>query len=223
MKQKNRLKRALCNQSGASMLFVLGVILLLFAVGISVYTATTASSGTVNNRFQTDTATLYAQSMQQTILSALSNSKDDEGTEVALAKTLGAQLLALAYRSGSGAQSFSLSPTINSAAIEGITDVTIAFDADVAIAEAVEAQEEIKVGDVIIQPAQPRIPRTATINMVGDVTVTVRATYLKKTLVTVATYSYSGGLIQEIDERGTMAIQNSGEWGLVAYDMAQVG
>ena len=75
----NRLIRILKNKTGASLVFVVGVMLLLLAVGVSALTAASSNAGFAQRQRQFNQVRILADSVHQNILFSLQSDPSDEG------------------------------------------------------------------------------------------------------------------------------------------------
>lgn len=85
--------KALQNQNGMSLLFVLAVMLLLLALGVSALTAAGLNFGAGTAQRERSQLHLYAHSMERVIRAALENSEEQSETALVDAETLGGWIM----------------------------------------------------------------------------------------------------------------------------------
>ena len=211
------------------MLFVLGVMLLLLAVGVSTLAAAGASSGFALSQRNYSRIMLLGDSVHKNILYSLQNDPSDDSL---LAYQL-ARALYAAYEtdSGAGLESMELvlsfdAPELSEKYNNGdiyVESITLAFPRQEVTVRPAKPAVTDEDGGLLA----PREPKTATVNAVMTVMVEVAAG--KRTVRTVATYRYSGGALNddplETGTGGEMVFLPDdgngggfGKWELVKYE-----
>ena len=206
MFRRSRVFKILKNKSGASLLFVLGAMLLLLSVGVSTLAAAGASSGFAMTQKAYSRVVILSDSIHRNIMYSLQHDPSNEDM--------------LAYR-----LAYSLYEAKRDDPVDGLgaIDLQIGFD-DQVFNERFESGE-ITVQSVrllfpsqkvVIKPAKPAIPaipaesgvlisreaKTATVNATMTVVVEIEAA--GRIVKTIATYRYSGGELTD-DPRGEHA------------------
>jgi len=211
-----RLKKALKDKSGASIIFVLGIMMFLMAIGISVMAAGTANSGALMRQNEYSKVLLLSKSIHDNIMYSLQADPENEtllGYQLAFAifsafdmddnvlnpgsdKRL-SDIHDMKITLSSGGSEFVLfQPGGISTDIIHVSDVVFKFPVqDVVISPAIEF-DPVYVDGAGYQDV-PKIPRTATVNarMVVDVVVAARDRHITSRAV----YEYKNGRLIGID------------------------
>lgn len=201
------------------MVFVLAVMLLLMAIGISSIVAASANAGSGISRQISNQLDIYADSMHRSIMFSLQTSSEDEGKNISSLHTLGGQILGLAYKKtldASPDSSFTLNitPTLSDSTdlSNSISNVTIKVVPLVNITPATAQQAEVtdEDGNIILTYA-PRKPQTAAISAAATVTVTAKQG--SETVISIVTYDFYGGLLEDDGTNpNNMIINSAGTW-----------
>jgi len=227
MKKRINLLNIIKNKSGASLAFVLAVMLLLMAVGISALAAAGATAG--KNRQVLNQLNMYADSIQKSVMFSLQTSNDDIGRSIP--ETLGGQILSTiyekaAYASPDPVESFTLNLTpelSNGTDLSGvISSVTINIDPLINFTPYTPEQNEVidDEGNVIFT-YEPRRPSTAAIS--GKITVTVTAEYQNESIISIVTYKLFDGLFADDGTNpDNMIISNAGIWRFISHEKADL-
>lgn len=210
----NRIAQKLRDRTGSSMLLVLAVTLLLLAVGGSALVAGSTAMGQVAAQRDFKQLELYTYSINDTILSALTNKDTD---------SLGKKLAMQFYQNAAKGDTVAALPTSLTLDITGYTlpaglvdSITLYCTPDVRITPALP---EIDVPGFVKTPRQPR---TALV----DATVEI-VTVLKlngRTVTSAATYRLSdaklvdNGVSEDIMDFATEA-DSLGRWEMTKYEM----
>jgi len=223
----NRTLVILKNKSGASLMFVLGIMLLLLAISASVLTAASANIGSNVRQNKYNTAIVLTESIHGSIKHSLemtpfSTDYLDEEFENSLAYQI-VQLIYSNTNSEVPIETVKLDvdiPGVDMSTVESIA-LEIPFQ-DVRFAGPVDAVPETI-------PPTARIPKTATINaqMIINVIVEIESASLREAprlITTVATYEFRGGLLSDEDtnsEIGEMKFVDFGKWELMSYEIIE--
>ena len=223
-----RIKRLLSDKSGVSLIFVLAVMLLLMAIGVSAITAAGLNFGAGVVQSERTQLSMYVSSMERTVKAMLE--ENDSGVSLSGVQTLAGRLLKSAYGNGGGLYIIAgnaVTMTADSPDGNAKYEITLTGSLNVQI------REPYDLTDWIEDPEDPEAPpievfagrteQSARIN--GEVTVTQTTTFTSPggkvlSMTTVTVYSYSEG---EIEERGfdawdpdvyleNMIITNPGKW-----------
>ncbi|MCL2424795.1 MAG: hypothetical protein FWD05_00490 [Oscillospiraceae bacterium] len=227
MRLINKASRILKDKSGMSLMFVLGIMFLLLAVGASVLTAASANIGSNVRQSKYNTAIVMTDSIHGSIKHSLEmtpSSTDylDEDFENSLAYQI-AQLIYNNTNSEVPIETVELDidiPGVDMSAVESIA-LEILFQ-DVRFAGPVDAVPETI-------PPTPRIPKTATVNaqMTVCTIVEIESASLRETprfITTVATYEYRDGILSDENADGEireMNFSDFGKWVLVSYEIIE--
>jgi hypothetical protein len=215
------------------MIFVLGIMLFLLAIGVSTMAAAFANAGYIMRQTYFSRARMLHESIHENIMYSLQADPEDEDL-------LGYMLTMAIFRANDPADpDFVLpsSPGEPNPGFADITDMQITLDgislADfggritlesititfpnqlVSITEAVPAIAQDPpgaTGDNIITHARPREPRTATVNASMIVEVTVRS--VGRSITSIAVFEYTGGRLTD-DPDGA----NSGVTADLSFEM----
>lgn len=228
MKKQNSIREILTNKSGASLIFVLGVMAFLFAIGASALAAASANTGFILNQREHNQIIILDDSIHRNILHALqrppAGSEDEEdllSTQIAMAvyKANDSELndaMGMGPFLPGGLSNIQLD--IGGVNIESgnvrMERVLLSFpQQEVHIRDAIPAIYRIDydydpvTGISTPRPpvlVSPRIPRTATINatMVVTVDITVGSGAEARIITSRAFYEYTGGRLSD-DPNGT--------------------
>gem|GEM_PF-2468466 len=236
-----RIKRILKSNSGESIIFVLGVMLILLFIGGSVLVAASAAAGSGASRQVRAQLELYADSIQRVIKHSLVNdSAGDVGEDIYdpsfnIHTSLSGQLMRYVYEQASNT---SLSATETSIQFvnfgedelsEGYTATItgIIINPSVVITEGKYEGEPIYYYDGNVLKASDTslyVPRSATIST--QIKFVVEVTRGNSTVTSVATYNYSGGFLKNPEDTTNLGqydanilkIETAGEWTLISYE-----
>lgn len=211
-----KLKRVIKDNSGASIMFVLGIALLLLAISTSALVAASASDGARIAKQTRNQLNLYSDSVQKIIMSSLM-SKDDKGknvlaiTDSDMPKTLNGQILRAIYNDIYN----DVDPLIPATATSYATKLSIDIK-DIALTLDGDDSFTCKVGIL----GEPYIiynsPSSLMVNAGFDIKTEVG--YRGNTLTSIASYNYSGGLLLKATSTGIVTIDEPGEWRFVSYE-----
>jgi len=245
MRLKNKITAALKCKSGASLLFVLGVMFLLMAIGASVMAAASANIGSNIRQDKYNRAVVLIDSIHKNIKHSL-QIPDTNTTE--FENSLAYIIPYAIYNSSLTPDPLNPNPLIGEPFTEIQLDIDIAGVTDIASLQSVTLgfpfQEVSTVGPVgyipETTPPTPRVPRTASISarMIVVVTVEIPATGFgaeNRTITTHATYTYSGGVFSDENDLlansdahredstfiGEMEFAEPGEWKLISYEIVE--
>ena len=240
-----RIKRILKSKSGESIIFVLGVMLILLFIGGSVLVAASAAAGSGASRQVRAQLELYADSIQRVIKHSLDNCGDDleanflaDFTSYTAPQTLGGQLLRYMHRQASETSLVATKSSItdvqfpSTALSEGYsaTITSIELDWSVLLVDGIYAAEPSyeysNVGGTwtLIPVVTPDTPHSAKID--ARVTITVEVAHVNRTVTSVATYNYSGGFLKNPEDTtnpgqydaSILKIETAGDWTLISYE-----
>lgn len=212
-----KLKRVIKDNSGASIMFVLGVALLLLAISTSALVAASASAGAGIAKQTRNQLNLYADSVQKTLMYSLM-SKYDEGKNILATddmdkpKTLSGQILRAIYHS---ATSVTTTASFTSFSIPfSIDDITLTLDGD----NSFTCTVDIDVEQPFVQ-IYNGISTATSIQYLVNARITVQAeVFYRSTLTSLVTYDYSGGLLEKDTVANTVLIEEAGEWRFVSHE-----
>lgn len=205
-----KLKRVIKDNSGASILFVLGIALLLLAISTSALVAASASAGAGIAKQTRNQLNLYSDSVQKTIMSSLMAS--ETGIDVEDATTLGGQVLKAIYHSAS-----SLAPTASFTSFStpfSINDITLTLDGGAPFTCTVDIVIErpfVQIYNGISSPTSIQYLVNARITVQAEV-------FYRSTLTSLVTYDYSGGLLDNEEDADIIKITDAGEWRFVSHE-----
>lgn len=221
--------KMLSNRSGSSLLFVLGIMLMLMIIGISAMVAASAAAGSGINQQVNTQLNLYADNLQKTIKASLNGEEANVPVApvayetIAGPVTLGGQLLGIMYNDipndyiNDTERSIVLPtpadpPTEITATLgDGMEDYTATVKIDIYYKARIKEE-------VPYEPEKPREPKSVSIRATVFVTVNIAHTSGKSTNTTVK-YDFTNGYLdddKDIDEAGPMTIRTPGTW-RVAY------
>jgi len=227
MCSKNRILAAIKNKSGASLLFVLGIMLLLLAVSGSLLAAASANYGSNVRQNQYNAAVVLNDSIQRNIRHSL----QIPSTELSdFNASLASNLARAIYDASVENDELTMFELNLGDIIPDDTYVTLKFPMQtVHITPAVPEMPELGI---------ERVPRTAFLNarMIVEVIVTVGTGNNARVLTTQATYEYSGVMTDDGDWNdeaepsvGTMSFEKTnpndyadpGRWVMVSYEISE--
>jgi len=233
--------KVLRNNSGVSLIFVLAVMLMLMAIGVSAITAAGFSHGASVARHSNNQLDLYVSSMERTIKAALAT--DTAGKPLTDTQSLGGTILCDAYRSNPGQHtlSYTITPSIpDDLGVTYTIDITAEMNVEIFYpvvdtlwAETTQSEPENPDGSIArYREIIDWTPQTAMIS--GEITVTQTTAYNPATLIdnplsktTKTTYRYIGGYIEELEGNNipntdvddlSMVIKNPGEWTVIRHE-----
>jgi len=217
MRRRDQILKIIQNKSGASILFVLAVMLLLMTIGVSVLTAASTNLGSGMNKKTGNQLNLYADNMQKSIMYSLQTGSSDEGRDITSStdgpETLGGQILGAAAVAAVPGDPIEMKfkPTLSDGLELSNIAVTVKVTPTVMTTPEVDEQPEVKDAEGnIISPPVAGQPKTTVIS--GSAVVTVTVTLREKSVITVAVYDFSEGLI-----KGNF-IDNAGKWRLISHE-----
>ena len=239
MRCKNRIFEICSSKSGASLMFVMGIMLLLLAVGGSLLAAASANYGSNIRQNQYNAAVVLNNSIQSNIRHSLQIPATNPGFENSLASNL-ARAVYDASIEGESLTMFELNlgnvPGLVTVEANRNARVTLLFSAQhVHITPARDAMPEFPPPD----PLGFRAPRTAIISarMIVEVIVDAGTANDARVITTRAIYEYSGVMSDAgtWDETQTPSgimnfVKNSanpndtadpGQWVMVSYEISE--
>lgn len=243
MRKQNRVLKIIAGNSGASLMFVLAIMLLLMAVGTSVLVSASSNMNAGINKQLENRLNIYADSMHRAILSSLKSASDETryiggGGIGDYPATLSGQILGALYSGASGSATeedipvsltINCSPSFYDGRIPSVTStVEIVVNALVRITpyEAGQLPEDIKDEAGTVLYTIPEIleqPQSAVIN--GSATVTITATLpaglAEKSVISVVTYNFTSGFLKEDAGKGglgDMQVIDSGDWRFISRE-----
>lgn len=225
MQKKNRILSILKDKTGASFIFVLGIMLLLMTIGISVLVAASANAGFVIKQKEHNQIMIMDDSVHKNIMYSLQHDASDDGL-------LSVQLVKAVYEANDPDLTLSYSPAgladiplevninngvdLKSGNIS-VESITLSFpEQNVIITPPVPAvyeniyDDENLIGRTL---ASAREPQTATVDAKMVVTVEINAK--GKITTTRAIYEYTGGKFSD-DPDGT---SHAGDESGARFDM----
>ncbi len=237
--KKTKALAVLHNNSGASLMFVLAVMLLLMAIGTSALVAASAAAGSGLAKEGYNQQKLYADSIQQTIKYSLqigndpNPAKGDKDKLVGSTITMGGKLLGQLYpikgtALPSGVRTFSFTPTLTGvdfSTVGGcVVEIKITPDNCTKVVEVAATGETKDADGNVITPAVPWQPESVIINGTATVTVEVENPHdSSKKLKSVVTYFMSGAYLEQQAEGSTdMKIRDGGEWRFVSHEKINI-
>jgi hypothetical protein len=175
--KKNKTLSILRDKTGGSLLFILGMMLLLMAIGVSALVAAGASAGAALNQNSFSQLNLHADSVIKTVMYGIQENDADEGSRVDSAEpvieqpqTLGGQLVRAMYLNED--IDASLPAALNTALLDGAIPVVLPITT-----EPIVVEFDFDVITTDFQPAifddnddgppfllQDAVPKSATIN-----------------------------------------------------------
>ena len=223
MRLKLNIATILKRTSGQSLVFVLGIMLLLMAVGVSVMTAASSNVGAYRRQYQYSRAVIFGDSIQRNIMYSLQEDPADESL-------LSNQLVWLIYEADGKPDDVDLDIDIDGIDLMIQHSITLQFPhKDVRTTGPVNALPEVNID---------RIPKTARINagMIVTVVIEIESIGEEDRLITSqATYIYKDGLLTD-DPEGNYITENPpedeilemqfapgefGTWSLVGYEIVE--
>lgn len=206
MRKQSKIVAVLQDTSGASFLFVLGVMLLLMAIAVSVLVAASANTGFVLEQHEHSQIMILDESVHKNILYALQ--RDKKASEL-YSVLLSTQVAKALYEANDPLLPSSFNPAglekidIDDISVTNLPDittgdikiqsVTLSFpDQSVVFTDPIAAINDAGV-------LTPRKPRTATVDATMIVTVEINAR--GRTSISRATYVYTGGKMSD-DQNG---------------------
>lgn len=222
------------NKTGASLVFVLAIAMLLLAIGASVLAAATANRGSYIRQKEHNRVMLLSDSVHRNIQHSLTHDPGDKDL-------LGYQIIKELYNLilADDDDDIEIELTI---AIDGdnLDDVTIKLTfpfRDVQIRESRDHVPGIPIGGGVVEPIPPipRTPKTATFNvvrMVVEVKIKTTGVAIRDTnryITTQATYEFRGGVLTDnwpdnattnppADADLPMEFTEFGDWELKSYE-----
>jgi len=218
MNIKNKISAVLNNKSGVSLLFVIGILGLLLAIGGSVMAAASANFGSNNRQNQYNRAVILNNSIQRNIMHSL---QADQTNVNSLAYNI-ANALYLNYAAVPRTQLAAFELELAGVTVPPNTFVTVRFDMQ--NGRIIPDGVELNNAD---PPEEVRRPRKVEIEarMTVEVAVIIDSmSPVPRFLTTHATYTYSGSLTDNGTwPGGTMSFNNPGadpgDWVLVNYEI----
>lgn len=221
----NRISVILRSKSGASLMFVLGIMLFLLAIAGSIMAAASANIGANVRQERYNRAIVLTDSIHRSIKHSLEiiPTTDDYSVDEPV-NSLAYQLAMAIYENADApVDTVELNidiPGVDMSAVNSIT-LDIIYQ-DIKFTGPIESVPEIN-------PPTLRVPRTATINaqMNVRVIVEVESTSQRETprfITTVATYEYKDGVLSDMNangEIGEMAFSDLGKWELMSYEIIE--
>jgi hypothetical protein len=236
MRALKSISRVLKDKSGASLLFVLGVMMLLMAIGISAMHAASANVGFNLRQREYSQVMILGESVHRNIRYSLEHGSGSTDNRLSY------QVARAIYRandsyysteySTNGLDKIELEIAIGSGVIPDVHDndnlvwvdsITLSFPHQNVIVKPaipmIPAVTEVIDGNpVVISPEIPRVPKSATVNarMVVDVVIGTR----NRTVTSRAVYDYTGGILSEVSYAGAMQFVTNGygKWSLVSHE-----
>jgi hypothetical protein len=231
-----RIIQTLKSKSGASMMFVLGVMLTLLFISTSVLVAASAAVGAVINRQVNNQLGLYADSIHRTVYHSLLDIDGDEGRDVRnlnnagdidpYPASLGGQLVAIMYHEFRVENVPGDGPYVRSIrTFAGEDPVTREIDLQLGTRDFfnddVDARFDARITDgwmeIDIEPTVQVISRDPLSVMVsGRVTVRVLIQSGNRRNASETIYNYTGGYLEGTSDK--LIITDVGRWELVSYE-----
>lgn len=226
MRVKRAISAILKSKSGASLVFVLGIAMILLAIGASVLTSATASRGSYIRQEEHNRAMLLSDSVHRNILHSL----QDPNAPGLLARQIAEIVRDHYYENGDDGLVIELSINVTDDVIIKLSfPVIMVYDVE----DARPFEPEILVNEEegILEPQDsiPREPSFARIRATMDVTVEVES---NRAIKTQATYEFRGGELldnwpyndtanpttQVELESLKMIFTSYGKWELISYE-----
>lgn len=244
MHKKNRFLSILKDKTGASMMFILGIMLFLMAIGVSALAAASANNGFALKQRENSQIRILNDAVHKNILYSLQHDPQDK-------TLLSSQLVLAIYKANDDELAASYDPA-------GLTDIplSVSLDSGVDLAGGTIKVQSITLSfpeqNVIIMPPvpavytdlyddegefiertcdAPREPKTATVN--ATMIVTVEINVKGKTITSRAVYEYTGGKLADDPDAGgavhaevdddsvfemTFTSDGYGKWRLIKYE-----
>ncbi len=219
MRKQYKIVKILKDKTGASLIFVLAVMLCLLVISVSVLAAATSGAVYIKNQKIHNRLLLLDDSVHNNIMYSL---QQDPMDQMAGSEFLSYQLMMALYEShdkGNELPDIELTPEIS-----GMDDlnsvITLSFPEQLVrikpeIPEIPAANAQIDTDGTVLVPAipgSPRVPKTATVS--ARMRVTVVTEVEGKVMTTVASYEFMGGELTDNH------ITNGGRWNLIKYEKA---
>lgn len=233
MQQIKNILIILKNNSGISLLFVLGIMLLFFAIGGSAIAAASANVGGYIRQMRSNQIRVLEYSihrnikfsllddpenpdlMSYQIVMALLEANDPEASDY---NTDGLEEINL--RVGNinfSTESINVHDTNSQVYIE---DIILSFPLqNITITAEVPEIPAIMDGDTELSPKVDGIPRSASVNARMEVTV-ITGTQ-GRTITSLAIYEFTGGVLSEMSGAMQFTPEGYGKWSLISYDSIQ--
>lgn len=214
-----RIRNFINDKSGASLVFVLSIMLLLIAIGTSALVAASASAGTKINQTIYNQLNIYADSLQKNLMYSLQMDLNDPE----YLNSLGAKFILALYNAKDEADNksevlnelkFSLNIVIDYDTLDDERKKSIKITTS-------QIKLTFKPIDVFITKAvgsPANEPKKATVNAIMTATVTIESQ--EKKLNSLATYKLTDGYLEE--QSTGMVIKQAGEWRLMRHEKIDV-
>lgn len=224
---RGKLRRCLHSKSGASLIFVLAIMMLLMAISLSALTAASAGVGIGVGKQSENQRELYSDSIQKTLMYSLQKG-ESLGIDSNDATTLGGQLMDVLYDKANAALGAgdTLGPfqlvlenlKLDNETIADACHLTILVEPRVSIRETYTESYPIFDADGNeIGSDTVRYPQEAT--LAASVTLRADLSLRGKAVISAVQYEYSKGFLQDdLSDATHMLIKNLGEWRFVSYD-----
>ena len=227
MRLINRVSAILKNKSGASLMFVLGIMLFLLAIAGSVLAAASANIGANARQERHNRAELLTESIHRNIKYSLEMTPlTMDYTDTDFENSLAYQIAQVVYNNASAETPIDMIyldidiPKVETDMVDSIL-LEILFQ-DVRYTGPIEAVLET-------DPPTPRVPMMASVNakMSVKVVVEVESASLREAprfITTMATYEYRDGILSDtnaMDEIGEMEFRDFGKWVLLSYEIIE--
>ena len=229
--------RAVNNEAGSSLMYVLAAMLLLLIIGVSILTAASANVGFNTRQRNHARGILLADSVQRNILYGLQQNKE---AEESLANQLLYTLFAASEDFGQVSEillEMYLSGELELAEGIYVESIMLSFpEQQVQIQESIPAilmEPQPGATEVEMMEDIPREPKTATVD--AHMMVTVRINIKGNQMISRAYYEYSGGMLSddpegkfvnyiegEPDGPGEMVITEVGEWRMIRHEKVEL-
>ena len=214
---KNRILTVLKSKSGASILFVLGIMLFLLAVGSSVMAAASANHGSNARQNRYNAALVLNESIQRNIRYSLQSTDEN---------TLASNLTRALYDNRNTPLSMF---ELNLTGVTGLITTGDSRNATVTLNFPEQNVHSISAVPAMPELDEPRRPTTAIVNsvLIVEVEVVIDAS---RVLTTRATYELSNGLLTDEgtyepdvtdDVVGPLELIDQGQWKLVNYEISE--
>jgi len=225
IKTITKTKAVLKSKSGASLMFVLGIMLLLLAIAGSIMAAASANIGANVRQDRYNRAVLLTDSVHRSIKHSLEAMPNTEAyIDNEFANSLAFQIARAIYENAD-APNDTVELNIDIAGVDMSSVNSITLDItyqDIKFNGPIEAVPETN-------PPMQRIPRTATISAQMNVCVVVEVdtASLRDTpqlITTVASYELSGAVLSDTNasgEIGEMIFSDFGKWVLKSYEIIE--
>jgi hypothetical protein len=241
---KKRITAALNNKSGVSLIFVLGVMMLLMAIGTSVLTAASANVGANIRQDNYNRALVLSDSVHRNIMHSLL--EPDQNDELVFENSLAYKLIRAIHldKENEIPNTFDLEIDIPGVDMDALESVSIGFilkhKTPIGPFGAIFNDLYNSDGDIIGEYLHTkRTPLTVRIDVVMVVTVMVEvegsgSAFGNRVIITRATYSYNGGTFSDeglvndfeinpivVGNLEDMKLVIPGEWSLLYYETNQ--